>query len=204
MNYGELKTYLRNLINRTDITDPLVVQFITQSKVRIERRLRLSTMSHLVDFKLDGTTGNWKLPPDYLELIDLYTDGGELERVDTSKYLRTLGSVGIPQVFVQTGAAIRMRPIPSADTSIYLNYYRSLPDLVLDEDQNLWSSAAVDCLIYGAAEVAGDYYEDERLQRYAAKFEATLAELENQQTLEDFSGPMRVQPAYSYPSEDNY
>jgi hypothetical protein len=202
LNYGQLKTYLKDLINRSDITDALVVQFITQSKVRIERRLRLSTMSHVVSFTLDGTTGSWKLPPDFLELIELYSDQGELERVDTTTYLRTLATQGIPRVFTQTGADMRMRPIPSAETTMYLSYYRSLPDLVLDEDQNLWSSAAVDCLTYGAAEVAGDYYEDERLQRYAAKFEATLAELEDQQFREDFSGPMRIQPAYFYPSDD--
>ena len=202
MNYAELKTYLRQLINRSDITDALVAQFITQSQVRIERRLRVSGMEHYVTFNLDGTTGDFRVPTDYIELIDLYTDARKIERVNTATYLKTFAALGVPGVFVQTGHNFRMRPLPSAATVIYLTYYRTQPKLVADLDYNLWSVAAVDCLTYGAAELAGDYFEDERLQRYATKFEGCLIELEEQQNREDASGSMRIQPAYAYPNED--
>lgn len=201
MNYGEVKTYVRSLINRTDLTDALAVQFIQQSQDRLERLARPSFLQRFVEFTLDGTGGDFRVPSDFLELIDLYTDDGELNRVDVPRWLKVCNNLGCPQVFIQTGHDIRMRPYPPADKTIYLHYYGVEPELVVDADENYWSRAALDALVYGAVALAADFYEDERLQGFEAKFQSSLQELEDQQLTEDFSGRLSIDPAYCYPED---
>jgi hypothetical protein len=115
MNYGEVKTYVRSLINRTDLTDALAVQFIQQAQDRLERLARPSFLQRFVSFTLDGTGGDFRVPADLLELMDIYTDHGELSRVDVPVWLKVCANVGCPKVFIQTGHDIRMRPYPDAD-----------------------------------------------------------------------------------------
>lgn len=196
MNYGEVKTYLRTLINRSDMTDDLAVQFLQQSQDRLERLLRSSFMQKLVSFTLDGTGGDFRVPVDYLEHIALYTDDGQVTRVPIAEWLRHTDVVGTPDVFVQTGHVIRMRPFPSDETTVYLHYYGTEPELAVATDENYWTLAAVDALCYAAAALAGDYFEDARLARFEDKFQSALAELKDQQLSEDFSGSMAVSPAY--------
>lgn len=201
MNYGEVKTYVRSLINRTDLTDTLAVQFIQQSQDRLERLTRPAFLQRFVEFTLDGTGGDFRVPSDFIELIDLYTDHGELSRVDVSQWLKVPNTSGCPRVFIQTGHDIRMRPYPDAETTVYLRYYGVEPELVVDADDNYWTRAAVDAFVYGAVALAADYYEDERLQGFEAKFQSALQEIRDQQLAEDFSGRMSIAPAYCYPED---
>lgn len=201
MNYGELKTYVRSLINRTDLTEALAIQFIQQAQDRLERLARPSFLQKFVTFSLDGSGGDFRVPVDFLELIDLYTDNGELDRVGVPQFLQADSGNGTPEVFIQTGHDIRMRPIPSADTVLYLNYYGVEPELAADSDENYWTRAAVDALTYAAVALAADYYEDERLQGFEGKFQSSLAEIKDQQLSEDFSGRLSIAPAYNYPQD---
>lgn len=201
MNYGELKAYVRSLINRTDLTDARAVQFIQQSQDRLERLARPSFLQRFVTFTLDGTSGDFRVPIDYLELIDLFTDNGELSRVDVSQWLKQPNQVGVPKVFLQTGHDIRMRPYPDDATTIYLNYYGVEPELVVDADENYWSRATLDAFAYGAAALAADFFEDERLAGFEQKFQLSLQEIADQQLAEDFSGRMSIAPAYCYPED---
>lgn len=200
MNYGEVKTYLRSLINRKDISEDLAAQFIQQSQTRLERVLRPAFMQRLVSFSIDDGTGVFSLPDDFLELIDIYTEnGGQVERVDISQYLKYASDgVGLPYVFVQTGSSIRLRPLPSEDEVLYMLYYRALDPLDSDDDENTWTTAATDALIFGAAILAAHHYEDERLGNFTEQYAIFLSELQDQVINENFSGPMRVQSAYSF------
>lgn len=201
MNYGEVKTYLRTLINRSDVTDTLADQFLQQAQDRLERLLRTSFMQRFVNFTLDGTSGDFRIPTDYLEHIGMFTDYGLIRRVDLTEFLRTTNGPGTPEVFIQTGHTFRMRPYPDADTQIYLNYYGTEPELENDASENYWTLSSVDAFCYAAAALAGDYFEDERLARFEDKFQSALAELRDQQTGEDMSGSMVVAPAYRFPSD---
>jgi hypothetical protein len=201
MNYGELKTYVRSLINRTDLTDALAIQFIQQAQDRLERLARPSFLQRFVSFTLDGSGGDFRVPADYLELIDLYSDCGKLNRVDVAQWLKVPTQLGNPTVFIQTAHDIRMRPIPDATTTIYLNYYGVEPELVVDADDNYWTRAAVDAFAYGATALAADFFEDERLTGFEAKFQSALQEIQDQQLTEDFSGSLSIAPAYCYPQD---
>jgi hypothetical protein len=71
----------------------------------------------------------------------------------------------------------------------------------VDVDENYWTRATVDALTYGAVALAADYYEDERLQGFEAKFQNSLQEIQDQQLTEDFSGRLSIAPAYCYPED---
>ena len=202
MTFADLKAKLRGLINRSDMTDALADDFIRQSQIRLERLLRLSFMKKFVSFEPPRDDGVFRVPIDYLELVDLFTDHGQLQRVDTSGYLRQPAALGIPRVFMQTGHDIRMRPYPATTDTMYLIYYGCEPQLTLPSQTNNWTICAQDALLYGAAEYAADHFEDERLGRFAGRFQSAVTELMDQQQQEDFSGPMSIAPAYNYPSEN--
>ena len=201
MNHGELKTYVRTLINRSDLTDPLVVQFIQQAQDRLERVLRPAFLQHFLTFSLDGTGGDFRVPSDFLKLIDLYTDDGKIKRKDVAQWLKFPNLQGVPEAFIQTGHDIRMRPFPPAATVIYLHYYGVEPELVADSDSNYWTSATVDAFAYAAVALAADFFEDERLAGFEAKFQLSKSEIESQQEDEDTTGSTEISPAYSYPED---
>lgn len=201
MNHGELKTYVRTLINRTDLTDPLVVQFIQQAQDRLERLLRPSFLQRFLAFSLDGTGGDFRVPNDFLKMIDLYTDLGKIKRKDVAQWLQQPALLGTPEVFIQTGHDIRMRPFPSATTTIYLHYYGTEPELVVDADSNFWTTSTVDAFAYAAVALAADFFEDDRLAGFEAKFQLSKSEIEDQQEDEDTSGSTEISPAYSYPED---
>lgn len=196
MNFGQLKTKVINLINRTDFTPALAAEFIQQAQVRIERTLRTTAMEKMVYF--NAVDGAFRLPTDFLELADLWYDDTEVERSDTRTWLKYPETIGRPKVFIQTGNDIRMRPWPADDDTLYMRYYAAQPQLEVDGDENVWTYAATDALVYGAAEYACEYFEDERIDRFSARFDKSMVELVDQSTQEDFSGPMRIAPAYDY------
>lgn len=204
MNYAALRAQLRALINRSDMTDELAGNFIRMAQVRLERLLRTSFMQRFVTFSIDRPDGVFRVPVDYLELIEIFSDKGELDRVDMGKWLRLPAQPGVPRSFVQTGHDFRLRPYPTTDMTLFLRYYGCEPQLINGSDENHWTVAAGDALLYGAAEYAADHFEDERLDRFATRFETAVNELRDQQLQEDFSGPMSVQPAYTYSPDDTY
>lgn len=196
MNFGQIKTKVINLINRTDFTPALAEEFIQQAQVRIERTLRTTAMEKTVYFT--AVSGAFRLPTDFLEISDLWYNDQEIERVDNSTFMKYSAVVGQPKVFIQTGHDIRMRPLPPNGGQMYMRYYAAQPVLTTDINENIWSASAVDALVYGACEYACDYFEDERLERFANRFDKAMVELVDQSTQEDFAGPMRIQPAYIY------
>lgn len=201
MTYAQMKALLRGLINRSDMTDALAADFLKQSQIRLERILRLSFMQKFVDFNPPRADGVFRVPIDYLELMDLFHDDWQLERVDTSTWLKHSATTGTPRVFIQTGHDIRMRPPPATTDTMYLKYFGCEAELTEESQTNQWTLCAADALLYGAAELAADYFEDERLPRFAQRFSQAVQELADQQQQEDFSGPMSVQPAYFYPED---
>lgn len=198
MTYEEIRDQLVALINRSDMTDTLAANFIHMAQHRLERVLRLSFMQKFVSFNPPREDGVFRVPIDYLEMIDLFTDYGQLEYVDTARWLDYFAQAGCPKVYIQTGHDIRMRPWPATDDTLYLRYFGCEEELTLDDQTNQWTLCAPEALIYGAAIFAAHHFEDERLAQFQAQFDACVQELRDQQLQEDFSGPMSVQPAYRY------
>jgi len=205
MNYGELKTALRELINRKDITDTLAARFINQGQETLERwpqvdPLKMAPRPKFLE-RLHSTTatnGVIQLPADYLEAMELYSDQGELDKVETRTFLKLPVTQGRPTAYLRVGNELRVRPLPAEDETFHLSYYGREPTLRYDGDANAWTEQAPLALIYQAAELAADHFEDERLARFAAKATELLLALQDDALAEAFSGAMSLQPAYTY------
>lgn len=215
MNFLEARTYLRSLINRTDFTDELAGQFIKQSQDRLERwpqiqplkyAPRPSFMDKYVEFTIPSSqAGVVTVPSDLLEITEMHSGDQEMTRVPIGELILIPDTqVGTPLIYTQVGGQIRMRPVPADTTAIRLRYFGTLAPLAVDTDENEWTVSCIDALVYGAAEYAADYFEDDRLDRFATKFKEALAEIQDQAINEQFSGPMAIQPAYDTQDCDEY
>jgi hypothetical protein len=215
LDYAALKAQLRGLINRNDMTDELAANFIQMAQDRLERwpqvdparyAPRPSFMEKYVKFNLTPVdtpdTTAFQVPPDFLQIISLHSSEGELERVGTSGLLQYLEAEGTPKVFMQAGHFIHLRPMPAETEDVFMLYFAASPTLVEDTDENEWTSACYDALLYGAAVYAADHFEDERLARFDGRFSQALMELQDQTINESLSGSMRMASAYNYPDDN--
>jgi hypothetical protein len=213
MNFATIKTQLRGLINRSDMTDELAANFIQMAQDRLERwpqvdplkyAPRPSFMEKYVRFNIADDAdepGAFTVPNDFLQIISLHTTEGELERVSVPGLIRYPETTGCPKVFMQSGHSIRLRPIPAATEDVFMLYFGTADALAEDEDENEWTIACSDALLYGAAVYAADHFEDERLDRFEGRFTQALMELQDQTINESLSGSMRMAPAYDYQDE---
>ena len=103
MNYGDLKSHFNDLLNRSDITAALTTRFIDQGIARIQRSLRTPLNEKLKNYTITAATSQVTLPTDFLEIISLYKDEYELQRITMNKYreLAANAYTGKPQFFVR-------------------------------------------------------------------------------------------------------
>ena len=103
MNYGDLKSHFNDLLNRSDITTALTTRFIDQGIARIQRQLRTPMSERVFNVTITGQTESLTLPSDFIEIISLYKDEYELERVSMRKYREVANTAveGKPRIFVR-------------------------------------------------------------------------------------------------------
>ncbi len=204
MNYGELKTHFKAVLNRSDITPTLTSTFIDQGIARIQRQLRVPMMEKTKKITIDNQTSAITLPSDFLEIISIYHSTNELERIPLKRF-RELSSnqyAGKPQYFSRIQEAIQFFPQPS-DGEIILYYYGEFDSLVEDTDSNILTAVASDLLIYSALTYSADYYLDERSTIFEQKFTQFLTEIQEQANDQELNGGTQViLPAYFYNDGD--
>ncbi len=169
MNFGKLKAALKGLINRKDLTDALAGDFINRAIDEIERTLRITAQEELlVADQWDGTSGTILVPNDYLELSDIFTDSCVLRAVEKPEFFRHR-SDGDPAVYIKAGPNWIVKPFPKPGTNVYVQYHAESAQLLADNDENLWTKAAFNAALYGAAALAADYFQME--DQYVARFQ---------------------------------
>jgi len=195
MTYGDLKRDLKGLINRKDFSDEQAGGYINRTIDRLNRNLRLSFMERLSVYSIADETGDILVPSDYLEMIEVFTDSQPISQLSIARFLTLSDELGVPAGFIKTAHQISFRPRPLGGTTIRMHYYGAEPHLVSDEDENTWSVTAHDALLYGAAQDAADYFEDQRVDRYSARFAAAVEELKVQGDRELMMSASRVMPS---------
>jgi hypothetical protein len=202
MNKSALRAQFKALLNRNDCTNDLADIFIDQAVGRIQRTLRVPSMerSAIAAFS-DALPDSVVLPNDFLEFIDVYFDNGveerKLEKMPRASFMRVPRVGGSPRAYIRTGKGIEVRPAPVIGSQINLLYYAEVPDLVNDDDTNVFSDISPELVIYGALSYAGDYFVDDRKPVFEEVFLRTYSELEEQARSLEFSGAdMSVQSTY--------
>ena len=203
MNFGTLKSHFNDLLNRSDITTTLTERFIEQSLSRIQRQLRTPMSERVLNITITSQTESVTLPSDFLEIISLYKDEYELERISMRKYREIANTAleGKPRMFVRQAEKLLLYPQPTSGT-LTLYYHAEYPPLSADSDENVLTQSAPDLIIYGALSFAADYYLDQRAEIFEGRFQQFLTELQEQANDQELQGGTQsVLPAYTFQDE---
>lgn len=200
MNYGDLKSHFNDLLNRSDITAALTTRFIDQGIARIQRQLRTPLNEKLKNYTITAATSQVTLPTDFLEIISLYKDEFELQRITMKKYreLATNTYTGKPEYFVREQENLKLFPQPS-DGTLTLYYYGEFDPMSADSDENKLAQVAPDLIIYAALTYAADYYLDQRAEIFEQKYVQFITEIQEQANDQELNGGTQsIAPAYDY------
>jgi hypothetical protein len=195
MSFGKLKTRLKALINRKDLTDELAGDFITQAIADLERDLRIGAMETVLEQTAwDGVKNALILPGTFLETINLFTDTHELVQVDLAEWLAMDDQGGDPTHYVPIAGRYLLRPTPAVGSKVYLHCYVQAQPLAVDEDENVWTRSGFNACLYTAAALAGDFYqmEDEYASRFSTKAQAYVEAIAGQDLNEKWSGRLSI------------
>lgn len=200
MNYGELKTHFKDLLNRSDVTDTLAGTFIDQGIGRIQRQLRSPMSERTLEYNITSQTSTITLPADFLELISLYHSNTELTRITMNRYreLTDYTYAGKPQYFSRQGEKVFLYPEPS-DGTIVMYYHGEFTKMTTDTDENIIAKVAPDLVIYAALTYASDWFLDERAELFENKFNQFMLEVQEQANDQELNGSLQViNPSYRY------
>jgi len=203
MNKGELRTHLIALLNRNDLTNALADTFIDQAVHRITRILRIPSMEKTQTYDVANDVSGVStinLPIDFIEPIDVYSEGKALVRLPLHEMVEAQKSnqQGTPVFFTRVQGTYLVHPKPSTGT-IVLNYYAAFSALSSDSSTNTLTTLGPDLLIYTSLGYAADYFLDERGPQFEAKASQFLAEIQQQADAAEQNGGLQImRPSATY------
>ena len=78
MNKGELRTHIKDVLNRSDLSDALTDTFIEHTLTRIQRLLRIPSMERTATQTVAGGYDGFVIPNDFLEIISIRSQGNQI------------------------------------------------------------------------------------------------------------------------------
>ena len=200
MNYGEVISHFKNVLNRSDISDDLAKTFLRNGISRIQRQLRTAMNERIAEFSFVDPTAYIVLPADFLELISLTFGGTSVDRVPISvfKKMSAHQETGVPHYFTREQEKLLIYPTPDKGT-IELYYYAEFDQLEDEADTNALITVAPDLVIYAGLTYAADYYLDDRVDVFTDKYNSFLLEVQEQANDQELNGgPLTLQPTYAF------
>lgn len=197
MNYGQVRTQFKNILNRSDCTDALADTFISQGLARAQRILRAPVNEKSATSTVTSGFTSFAVPNDLIEVISFDADGKNIRFLPTSRWLELEYTMqGTPQYWTRIGAEIKVKPTPPVDTVLTLYYYGEFEDFVSDSTETTLSIIAPDMIVYGGLSFAADYFIDERKGAFEERFQNAVIELQNQAA--SVEGGAAISPAYDF------
>ena len=197
-----LRTHIKDVMNRTDLTDALIDTFIDQTLSRIQRLLRIPSMEKTATQTVAGGYDGFVIPNDFLEIISIRAQGQPIcRKLEYSEFVALSTVEGTPTVFTREPATNRfvLHPVPSSGTVLELKYYGEFTALSTDSSTNEISDIGEDLLVYGVLSYLADYFVDERKTLFESSFQNFLTEIKTQSTDEAFAGAsLAISGAYRY------
>lgn len=197
MNYGQLRTQFKNILNRSDCTDALADTFIAQGLARSQRILRTPAQEKTVTVTTTGSFTAFPVPNDLLAVINFSADDKYLTFVPTARWQEFEFTMpGKPEYWTRIGSEIKLKPTPAADIVLKLNYYGEFPEFTNDSTETVLSIIAPDLVVYGGLTFAADYFIDERKDAFESRWQQSVMELQDQAY--GVEGPASIYPAYNF------
>lgn len=197
-NYTDLKSTVASYLARTDLTSQ-IPDFIQLAEIRLRRDLRIRQMLKSVSTTTTGGDPTVSLPPDFLELRDLFVDTNPVRDLQfvTPSVLSRNGRVtesGLPVYYTILGNDFKFAPTPDTNYTIEMLYYAA-PTLLSDSNtSNVFLANAPDLVLYGSLIEAEPYLmNDARIQLWAGMYDRGLASLNASDDASEKSGvPLRM------------
>lgn len=183
-NYGELKTAIATLLNRSDLMES-IPDFISMCDASLNRNTKARNRRMEVSTTLTINSGDQDLtlPTDFVESrvavlqstprsVLTYLAPQALE----VKYPNA--TTGIPADFTIIGDTLKLGPASNGNYSLLLYYYKRITALSADADVNWVLTYFPDVYLYGSAIHSAPYLgDDARLQTWMGLYDRALGEL---------------------------
>lgn len=193
-NYSELKTAVADWLNRDDLTDARITDFIQIAENRIFHVLRVPPMEKYANITTD-VDGKVAIPADFLEAKDVIFNGKPLDRISTTEFYARDAAQGTPISFTRETIYLRLWPTPGpAVTGLKMVYY-SLPTALSDSNaSNAVFAMAPELYLYGALVAAGTYLGSpvEKMQIWSESFNDTMQRLMDNARQAEVSGSTTI------------
>lgn len=201
MNYGEIRTQFKAILNRRDCTNALADTFLNQSLLRCTRELRTPAQEAQLSLTVGSTFSGFPVPADMIQVIAMMatTVDGQQRKIDQRSLARFLEfdvSVGSPAYYTRIGNAYQFRPVPAENTELVLYYYGEFTQFSGDSSETVLSLIAPDLLIYGALSYAADYFMDDRRDSFEARY-SQIAQALQDQAYDVDAHDAAIAPAYN-------
>lgn len=178
MNLGQMKTYFKGNLNRTDITDDQAVFYIKSSLARLERTVRLPFMERYRTLTA-GADGTVIVPTDFIEMIDIsVADGPSYDPTGIVNFKKSRYSA--TRVYTRIQNYFHFKPALSPGDQIDIFYYGSFLEVNNDIDTNPIIGMAPDIVMLGACADACIYFVDKRGGTFEQLFQDRMAELNDE------------------------
>ena len=198
-NYGELKTSIATLLNRSDLT-AAIPDFIAMLEAQVNRDVRFRNRRQEASASVTFSSGSATLPTDFIEARTVVFQSDprvRLEYMSPSAFenAHTSNTAGSPVNFTIVGDTLKLGPRPDTTTAALLSYYQRLPALSADSDTNWLLTYHPDVYLYGAALHSAPYLgEDSRLQTWVGLMENASLQVAGDDSRARWNGaPVRPQ-----------
>lgn len=189
-SYTELKAAIADWINRDDLTDERLGDFVQLAETRIFRDLRVPTMERYVNLTTDSQ-GRVTLPAGYLEAKNVFFNDKTLSRISLSQFFTYTPLEGTPEFFTRETLYLRVWPTPPAGTAgLKMVYFIEPPRLSATVATNSVFNMAPELYLYGSLIAAGIYLGSppEKLALWSQSFDDAMSRITRQAILDETSG----------------
>ena len=181
-SYSTLISAVKTYLNRSDISDAQIKEFISLAEASFNRVLR--TRNQITRSTSDISTQFVSQPTDLLELYNIQLNSDpivRLEQVSLSKMdeLKSASSTtGKPRYFAITGADFEFYPAPDTTYEIEVIYYKTIAPLSDSNTDNFLLTNQVDIYLFGTLVQAEPWLmNDERIGVWGALLGKGIEEL---------------------------
>jgi hypothetical protein len=198
LNYADLQATIASYLARSDLTAQ-IPSFIQLAEVRLRRDLRIRQMLKSATTTTTGGDQTVALPPDFLELRDLFVNTNPIRPLDYitpsvfSRNARVTES-GLPVNYTIIASEFKFAPVPDSNYTLEILYYANPPFLTDTNPSNAFVAICPDLLLYGSLVEAEPYLmNDTRIQLWAGMYDRGVAALNAADDASEHSGvPLKM------------
>jgi hypothetical protein len=197
--YAELKTKVSDQIDRDDLTDAVVSDFVSLAESAMKRDLFTMSGEVVATYVTVAGENRVPVPNDYIGIRSIHVRGDtgsvlRLVSVDKLNASYAATTQGSPIMFSIVGDYFVLSPTPDSTYTLELTYY-GFSELSDTNTSNWILQKHPDLYLTGALFEAGDYIMDnEKLAKYKSRYEAIITDINERDKAERYGTDFRSRP----------